>query len=237
MKYLILIFILLSSKYLDADCNCKLHIRIKNSSLIKKLTIGNGLSYLYYCEESIMEDSICTTVTEPFPQVIIINDDIEHYIPFFMDNTEFFVEIDAGSKKATFSNSLINTERALLNNTFDSLCMVYKTPKIYSDSISNLMRDSSFKQAFQDRLKIRDSIYDKIEFEFYSSKPISYSTVSYIYYSIFCNNTKATIEKYLPLFNKIDTSYNKYEMYRNIKYLIDTPHPVVPNAIIPKINK
>lgn len=234
---IIFICLLFSSLHLDADCNCILHIRIKNSSSMKKLTVGNGLSYLYYCEESITEDSICTTMTEPFPQVIIINDDIEHYIPFFMDNTEFYVDIDAVSKKATFTNSLINTERAFLNNTFDSLCVVYKTPKTYSDSIANLMRDSSFKQEYQDRLKIRDSIYDKIEFEFYSSKPISYSTVSYIYYSIFCNNTKSTIEKYLPLFNKIDTSYNKYEMYRNIKYLIDTPHPVVPNAIIPEINK
>lgn len=228
MKRILLICLLFSSAYLDADSKCILHIRIKNSSSLKKLTIGNGSSYLYYCEEPITEDSICTPAAEPFPQVIIINDDIEHYIPFLIENTAFYVDIDAESKKVSFTNSLINTEQVFLNNTFDSLCAVYKTPKTYSDSIANLMRDSSFKQAFQERSRIRDSIYDKLEFEFYSSRPISFSTVRYIYYSIFCNYTKSTVEKFLPLYNKIDTSYNQYEMYRNIKYLIESPHPVCP---------
>lgn len=170
-------------------------------------------------------------VTEPFPQVIIINDDIEHYIPFYMDNTEFYVDIDAKAKKATFANSVINTEEAFLNNIFDSLCIVYKTPKAYTDSIANLMQDSSFKLSFQDRLKTRDSIYDKINFDFYSNKPISFSTLRYLYYSIFCNNSPQTIQKYLPIYNRVETPYNKYEMYKNLKRLIETSPPKVPLAL------
>jgi hypothetical protein len=218
------------SKPTEAKYNCLLHITISNSDYLKKLTIGNGMSYLYYCDQSLKKDSISTFINEPILQVIIINDDYEHYIPFYLDDKEFYVDVDALTKKVKFSNSIINEEKAYLNNKFDSLCWVYKTPKTYSDSIENLMKNSYFKKEFNDRLKIRDSIYEKEEKDFYFQKPITYTTLTYVYYTLFCNNTIQTKRYLLPLFNKIDTSFSKYKIYNDIQYLFNSKQPIIPSA-------
>ena len=129
---------------------------LKNSSSLKKLTIETAHPICIIVKNLLRRIPFAPPRAEPFPQVIIINDDIEHYIPFLIENTAFYVDIDARIKKRFILPIFFSKYRAsILNNTFDSLCAVYKTPKTYSDSIVNLMRDSSFKQAFQERSRIR----------------------------------------------------------------------------------
>ena len=131
MKRILLICLLFSSAHLDEDSKCILYIRIKNSSSLKKLTIGNGSSYLYYCEEPIINKRgfhLQTPGLNQFPKVIIINDDIETLHTIFIENTAFYVDIDAESKPVSplCTNSLYKYRASILNNTFDSLCAVYK---------------------------------------------------------------------------------------------------------------
>ena len=127
-KILYFIFILNLTAF--SKDNCIIHLKINNYQNLQSLSICNGADYLFYTEQPFEEDSICLNIYQPYPQLIIINDDYYNNVPFFLDNTEYIINIDATTKKVTFLNSTLNSDFATINNIKDSLNTAYNIPKL-----------------------------------------------------------------------------------------------------------
>ena len=69
------------------------------------------------------------------------------------------------------------------------------------------------------KLKERDSIYDILKKQYYTTNTTSFLALHYIYYSLMCNNSVANKEAMWPIFLKLDNKLYSYALYQQTKEL------------------
>jgi len=204
--------------------NCRIGINFINNDKLESFQIGNG-SNLLIRSISDIEDSICLKVGDPYPQIIIINNDYYNYIPFYIHSGIYGVTIDVKNKSVLFNNSELNNEQHQLRNVYDSINKVYNIPKVFDLKYSNYLDSTNSWKTFNENVEKRDSIYDNIEYNFRQNHLNSYLSISYVYYGLYCDSKNVDKDKFRRLFYKLSPTLSIYPIYNEAKNLLDIQRP------------
>lgn len=193
--------------------NCSIEINLLNKTGFTDLYILDRNNLIYEDTIGVVSDSMCFYVAEPREVILLFNNDIQHYIQFYLHEGNFSINIDLKSKKASFKNSKLNDEFLHLNSINDSVSKSYNLPRVV-DFRNKILTDSIKKY-----YAIRDSTVDELTYNYHVTHKPTYLTLSFVQSYLYCN--KFDKSKLQILFDKLDSSFYNYRLYKESKELLN----------------
>lgn len=216
---------MLSSFTLRAFDNCRIGLKIINKQELQSLKIGIGTESLIYNSEIFEDDSICLSVENPYQMMVILNNELKNFKQIFIHKGNYAIIIDAAAKTIAFENSELNNDLANTNRIYDSISQTLNLHRIVDVEYRFFLDSTNNWNSFRQKAKIRDSIYEKVVYDYYLTHTTSYLSLSYVYYTSFCSQDAATKDKLCKLYYKLSPKLAEYSIYNEADKLLDKEIP------------
>jgi len=216
--------IILYSIGFTQETDCKLHINILQPDSVKSIYIVSRNNILYEDTIGIKEDSICLLVKEPIKSLIIINEDINLLIPFYLHEGDFSVTINYLDKSYFFSNSILNEEYKKLNDIDDSIRNLFGIPnrKKLIDLIFVGLDDS-----LKSKIDTYEKTLDEVHYNYFLQNPNSFLSLNFIYLGTYCKYYNIDKERLKFLFSKLDKTFENNIYYKEcVNYFSNEDKPI-----------
>ena len=210
------IFVLFCACFFNAKSqpiNSRIEINLLNKIDFSGLYILDRNNLIYEDSIGMPSDSMCFYVAEPRMVILLYNNDIQHYIPFYLHEGNFSINIDLKSKNASFKNSKLNDEFLYLNNMNDSISKSYNLPRIVD--LRKMVLTDSLKKYYV----IRDNVVDELIYNYHLTHKPTYLTLSFIQSYLYCNTFDKS--KLQILFDKLDSSFYNFRLYKESQDLLN----------------
>jgi hypothetical protein len=220
MKHLLFFWFVIESISLSAqknNCTVVFHVRNADSTYFAYFQDEDRILYLDTLAEK--TDSFSVYVPEPTGITMIVENDTSRRLEFYIYEGRLEIEIDAiNTQLSRFVNSPFNQEYVMLRRKMDSIQSMVYTP----EAIERIRHSGVFSPIRDSIRKIFDNHMDELDNQLYHegfSHTGSFHTLLFINFwlqkALLKDEDTPFSKKQLKLlFDKLDTSLQKYPTYK-----------------------